>query len=52
MVRVWSKARRNRYLALARYFDGLAASIRKGVREHTPKRHILGKPELVKERAA
>lgn len=51
-MRPWSKRRRDSMLVLARYFDGLAASIRKRVREHTPKRHILGKPELVKERAA
>lgn len=51
-MRIWSKAKRARYLALARYFDGLAASIRRRVRDHTPHRRILGKPELVKEKAA
>jgi hypothetical protein len=46
----WSKRKRDRYLALARYFDGLAASLRKRVREHTPKRAT--KPKLVQDKAA
>jgi len=47
-MRPWSKARRDRLLALARCFDGLAASIRAKVKAHTPKRTLLGKPRLVK----
>lgn len=47
-MKPWSKARRDRLLALARYFDGLAASIRTRVKLHTPKRQLLGRPRLVK----
>ena len=49
-MRIWSKTKRARYLAIARYFDGLAASIRARVKAHTPKRAT--RPKLVKERAA
>jgi hypothetical protein len=45
-VKPWSKRRRDRMLALARYFDGLAMSIRSKVRAHTPRR--AEKPKLVK----
>jgi hypothetical protein len=37
-VKPWSKRRRDRLLALARYFDGIAADIRARVKAHTPKR--------------
>jgi hypothetical protein len=40
-MRIWSKGRRQRLLALARYFDSLAAGIRKRVKAHTPHRKIL-----------
>jgi hypothetical protein len=49
-MRIWSKRRRDRMLAIARYFDGLAAGLRAKVKAHTPKR--ARKPKLVKERAA
>lgn len=45
-MKPWSKRRRDRMLALARYFDGLAMSIRSKVKQHTPKR--ASKPHLVK----
>lgn len=49
-MKAWSKRKRDRLLALARYFDGLAASVRARVKSHTPKRAT--KPKLVQERAA
>jgi hypothetical protein len=45
-MKPWSLSRRRRMLALARYFDGLAMSIRAKVKAHTPKRPT--KPHLVK----
>lgn len=49
-MKIWSKRKRDRLLALARYFDGVAAGIRTRVKAHTPKRSP--KPKLVQERAA
>lgn len=46
-MKPWSKRKRDRYLAAARYFDGLAARIRSNVKAHTPKREFA-KPRLVK----
>jgi hypothetical protein len=47
-LKPWSKRRRDRLLALASFFDRLAARIRAKVKAHTPKRQLLGKPRLVK----
>ena len=47
-MKSWSKRKRDRLLAVARYFDGLAASIRAKVKAHTPRRQVIGKPRLVK----
>jgi hypothetical protein len=49
-MKPWSKRKRARYLAAARYFDGLATRIRATVKAHTPKRSL--KPRLVQEKAA
>lgn len=49
-MKPWSKRKRDRYLTVAKYFDGLAASLRAKVKQRTPKRAT--KPRLVKERAA
>jgi hypothetical protein len=46
-MKIWSKAKRDRRLRLARWLDRWAARIRADVKAHTPKRHILG-PRLVK----
>lgn len=45
-MKTWGKRKRERYLAVARYFDGLAAGLRAKVRQHTPKRAT--KPRLAK----
>jgi hypothetical protein len=46
-MKIWSKRKRDRRLAFARWLDRRAARIRKEVKAHTPKRTILG-PRLVK----
>lgn len=50
-MKIWSKRKRDRLLALARYFDGVAAGIRTRVKAHTPKRPTT-KPKLVHGQAA
>lgn len=49
---IWSKAKRDRRLAFARWLDRWAARIRADVKAHTPKRSVIGKPHLVKGEAA
>lgn len=47
-MKIWSKRKRDRLLARARFLDRWAASIRAKVKAHTPKRSVLGKkPHLV-----
>jgi hypothetical protein len=49
-MKPWSKRKRDRLLARARFLDRWAASIRAKVKQHTP--HRIAKPHLVQERAA
>lgn len=49
-MKVWSKRKRARLLARARFLDRWAQRLRAQVKAHTPKRAT--KPKLVQERAA
>jgi len=46
-MKPWSKRKRERRLAFARWLDQWAARIRADVKAHTPRRSVISKPRLV-----